>query len=50
MHGTYLQNKASYYRYIAKNRDKINALQRKFQQKKRTWKLISLEFLQILLD
>lgn len=50
MHGTYLQNIASYKRYVQKNRNRINAIQLKSYHKKQSWIKISKEFLNILLS
>jgi hypothetical protein len=50
MHGTYSQNLASYKRYVAKNRDKINAISKKSAQKRLAWLKIKKEFLLILLS
>jgi hypothetical protein len=50
MHGTYQQNLASYTRYVAKNREKINAIGRKANKKRAVWLKVKKEFLNILLS
>ena len=50
MHGTYEQNKASYKRYVNKNRQRINAIQMRSYHKKQLWIKISKEFFNILLS
>ena len=49
MHGTYLQNKNSIYKYREKNPEKIKAILKKAYIKRSTWKNIQKEFFNILI-
>ena len=50
MSGSYASNKKSIYNWRNKNRDKLNEYQNKCYYNKKVWKLISLEFRNILLE
>jgi hypothetical protein len=50
MKGTYSQNKKSIYNWREKNRDKWNEYRRNLWKQNSTWKKISREFMNILLD
>lgn len=47
---TYTQNKKSIYNWREKNRDKWNEYRRNLWKQNATWKKISREFMNILLD
>jgi hypothetical protein len=50
MQGSYSQNKKSIYNWREKNKEKYNKYMLEKQKKKYTWKKISREFMNILLD